>query len=107
MPRKGIGSKSANTVPSADMAELRAALGAALSKTRIETWPSVEWTRLALACASKGYTLVVSPQMGGRGVRVSIPVGQGRLPIEAMTDQELLEGIRALILAVEKLPANE
>lgn len=107
MPRAKKGSTGNGSISVADLAELQAALASTLPKMAITAWPSAEWTRLALACMAKGYTVVISPQLDGRAVRVSVPVGTGRLVVTAQSDQELVENLRALTLQVEKLPPKD
>lgn len=107
MPR-ARSSQNVNGGPSAaDIAELRAAVAQTLSKVRVEVWPGDDWQRLVFAAIRKGYSVSISPQMGGRGVKISILVDRGRIPMEAMTNTELEEGVRALILAVDKLPVKD
>lgn len=94
-----------NTGPSsADLDELQAALAAQLHRVTITAWPLEEWARLTFAAHSRGYSLVISPQMDGGAVRISVPVGTKRLAVTAANDEQLLEAVRALILSVEKLP---
>jgi len=107
MPRAKKGTTSNGSITSDELAELQAALASTLPKMAITTWPGVEWTRLALDCMASGYTVVISPQLDGRAVRVSVPVGTGRLVITAQNDQELVENLRALTLQVAKLPRKD
>lgn len=107
MPRAKRTNGPGSAFTSADLAELQAALGGTLPKVAVTTFPHAEWTALALACFAKGYTVVLSPQLDGRAVRISVPVGTGRLALTAGNDQELLEAIRSLTLGVAKLPAKD
>lgn len=93
-------------VTDADLAELQTALAGTLSAVAVQQFPPDDWANLALACVVQGYTLVVSPQMDGRAVRLSVPVGTKRLALTAGNDRELAEAVRALTLAVRKLPRN-
>lgn len=107
MPRARKPSASANSVSSSDLAEFQAALAGTLQATRVNTFPAGDLAALAQTCVDAGYTLVISPQMDGRAVRLSVPVGTDRLAIVAGTDQELEEATRALILLVRKLPRKQ
>lgn len=107
MPRAKKGTSTNGTISAEDLAELQNALAGTLPKVAITSWPQDVWTRLALDCMVAGYTLVVSPQLDGRAVRVSVPVGTGRLVITAQNDLELVENLRALTLQVAKLPRKD
>lgn len=89
-----------------DFQELQAALAGTLSKVAVSEFPPAEWALLALRCIRKGYTLSLSPQVDGRAVRLRIPIGQKPLEITAGNDQELVEAVRAMLMAVEKLPTR-
>jgi hypothetical protein len=104
VPRAKKSSTAGTGVSAADMAEFRAALAGTLSQVAVSAFPPADWASLTIACLRQGYTLVVSPQLDGRAVRLSVPVGTDRLAITASTDQELLEAIRKMELLVRKLP---
>lgn len=105
--KRSSGGRDDGRVPAADLAELQAALAATLRSHSVGSFPHDDWASLAICCLHAGVTLVVSPQMDGRAVRLSVPIGTKRLSITAGTDIELEEGIRALILAVRKLPPQQ
>ena len=107
MPRRSVGSKSANGTTSADISELQAALAATLPKVAITAFPGDVWQELVFACMSCNLSVIISPQMDGRALRVSIPVGNKRLAVVAGNDQELLESLRALLLAVRKIQSTQ
>lgn len=83
---------------------MQSALAGTLPKVAVTAWPANEWSALALEVVSRGYVVTVSPQMDGRAVKISVPVGTGRLTVTASNDQELLESLRALLLQVRRLP---
>lgn len=108
MPRKKLHNPTdpaANFTP-ADLAEMQAALAGTLPKVAVTAWPGEAWSALALEVVSRGYVVTVSPQMDGRAVKISVPVGTGRLTVTASNDQELLEAVRALTLQVRRLPVR-
>lgn len=94
------------TVTATDLAEMQAALAGTLPKMAVTTWPHAEWSALALEVVARGYVVTISPQMDGRAVKVSVPVGTGRLTVTANNDEELVESLRALLLQIRKLPVR-
>lgn len=94
------------TVTAADLAEMQAALAGTLPKMAVTAWPHAEWSALALEVVARGYVVTVSPQMDGRAVKMSVPVGTGRLTVTANNDEELVESLRALLLQVRRLPVR-
>lgn len=106
MPRAKQSSDRANGVSAADLEEMQAALAANLPKMAVTAWPAVEWTAFALEVVARGYVATISPQLDGRAVKISVPVGTGRLTVTANNDQELIEQLRALLLQVKRLPVR-
>lgn len=108
MPRAKSGrtSNGADGVSAADLEEMQTALAGVLPTMAVTAWPEAEWSALAVEVVGRGYVVTVSPQMDGRAVKVSVPVGTGRLTVTAGNDRELLEALRALLLQVRRLPAR-
>lgn len=105
MPRARSQKNTAGVPTAAEFAELKASLAETLQSARVTALPPAEWAELTWTVLQAGRTLVVSPQMEGRAVRLSVPVGTDRLAVTASTDGELLEAMRKLILLVRKLPS--
>ncbi len=107
MPRRSAVSK-ANTGPSAeDLAEFRAAMGSLLPSGGPPALPSGNWARLTALVVERGYTLVVSPALGGRAYRVALPMGDKRVEVyisDASTAEQI---VSQLLLAVQSLPVRE
>lgn len=108
MPRakNARATNGAETVTASDLAEMQAALAGTLPKMAVTTWPHAEWSALALEVVARGYVVTISPQMDGRAVKMSVPVGTGRLTVTANNDEELVESLRALLLQVRRLPVR-
>ena len=103
MPRPNAAKRSEHLPTPAQLAELQAALAETLSTVAVDAFPGEELAALAIECVKRGYTLVVSPQMDGRAVRISVPVGAKRLGGTAMNNEEVLAVCRGLLLAVRKM----
>lgn len=91
----------------ADLADFEAAMAGLLQTVGLPELPEAVWAQLCKEAASRGYTLTISPAMGGRAYRIAVPMGTKRAEIylSASDDAEAL--VRGLILAVRKLPVRE
>lgn len=107
MPRAKGRSYSDNGPSAADLAEFESALGTVLQTVGLPELPPAVWSSLTKEAASRGYTLTVSPAMGGRAYRIGLPMGTRRVEVylSATDDAEAL--LRGLILAVRKLPVRD
>lgn len=107
MPR-GKRPTYADSGPSAaDLADFEAALAGLLQANgRLKLPPDV-WAQLGEEATARGYTLVLSPSMGGRAYRISVPMGAKRAEVYLSSSDDAEALIRGLILAVRKLPVRD
>jgi hypothetical protein len=89
------------------MAAFRAAMGPLLSTVDAPALPAANWARLTSLVVSRGYTLVVSPALGGRAYRISIPLGDRRVEVYAGDSDGIVQVIDSLLIAVQSLPVRE
>ncbi len=107
MPRKRTPSTGNGGVTDDDMAAFRAAMGPLLSSSGPPALPPANWARLAALVVSRGYTLVISPALGGRAYRISIPLGDRRVEVYSGDDDSIVQVIDGLLIAVQSLPVRE
>ncbi len=107
MPRKRAVSNGSGGVSDDDMAAFRAAMGPLLSSVGPPELPPANWSRLTTLVVSRGYTLVVSPALGGRAYRISIPLGDRRVEVYAGDNDSITQVIDGLLIAVQSLPVRE
>ncbi len=107
MPRKRTQSTGSGGVSDEDMAAFRAAMGPLLSPMGPPELPAGNWARLAGLVVSRGYTLVISPALGGRAYRISIPLGDRRVEVYAGDNDSIVQVIDGLLIAVQSLPVRE
>ncbi len=107
MPRKRTQSAGTGGISDEDMAAFRAAMGPLLSAPGPPQLPAGNFARLAGLVVSRGYTLVVSPALGGRAYRISIPLGDRRVEVYAGDDDTVAMVIDNLLIAVQSLPTRE
>jgi hypothetical protein len=107
VPRAKRTTYASNGPTAEDLADFESALAGLLQTVGLPELPEAVWAQLGKEAASRGYTLTLSPAMGGRAYRIAVPVGAKRAEIylSATDDAEAL--IRGLILAVRKLPVRE
>jgi hypothetical protein len=51
--------------------------------------------------------LVISPALGGRAYRISIPLGDRRVEVYSGDDDSIVQVIDGLLIAVQSLPVRE
>lgn len=106
MPR-GKSTRYADNGPSAeDLAEFETAMAGLLQTIGLPTLPEKVWAQLGQEAATRGYTLTLSPAMGGRAYRIAVPMGTKRAEIYLSSTDDAEALIRGLILAVRKLPVR-
>lgn len=106
MPRAKA-SRYNDTGPTADdLAEFEAALGGLLQTVGLPEFPPDVWAQLTKEAVSRGYTLTISPAMGGRSYRVGLPMGTKRVEVFLSSSDDIEKLLRGLILAVRKLPTR-
>lgn len=107
MPR-GKSTRYNDTGPSAaDLEEFEAALAGLLQTVGLPDLPEKVWSQLGKEAATRGYTLVLSPAMGGRAYRIGVPMGSRRVEVYLSANDDAEALIRGLILAVRKLPTRD
>jgi hypothetical protein len=91
----------------ADLAEFESALAGLLQTVGLPDLPPAVWAQLGKEAATRGYTLTLSPSMGGRAYRIGVPMGTRRVEVylSASDDSEAL--LRGLLLAIRKLPVRD
>ncbi len=107
MPRRKAASGNHGGVSDDDMAAFRAAMGPLLSTVGPPELPPGNWARLAALVVSRGYTLVISPALGGRAYRISIPLGDRRVEVYAGDNDSIAQVVDGLLIAVQSLPVRE
>ncbi len=107
MPRRKSASTGTGGISDEDMAAFRTAMGPLLSPVGPPELPAGNWARLAGMVVSRGYTLVISPALGGRAYRISIPLGDRRVEVYAGDSDSIVQVIDSLLIAVQSLPVRE
>lgn len=107
MPRKRPPAQAAGGPSDDDMAAFRAAMGPLLQVGGPPPLPSANWARLTALVCEKGYTLVISPALGGRAYKIAIPLGEKRIDVFASDKDTAEQIVDALLLAVQHLPQRE
>jgi hypothetical protein len=107
MPRAKKPGYNDNGPSAADLAEFEAALAGLLQDQRLPALPEKVWAQLGQEAASRGYTLTLSPAMGGRAYRIGVPMGTKRVELYLSANDDAEALIRGLILAVRKLPTRD
>lgn len=107
MPRAKRTAYADNGPTADDLAAFEAAMAGLLQTVGLPELPEAVWAQLGKEAASRGYTLVLSPAMGGRAYRVSVPMGTKRAEIYLSSSDDAEALIRGLILAVRKLPVRD
>lgn len=108
MPRARKPAGNGNVGPSDDdMAAFRAAMGPLLSTGGAPALPAANWARLTALVVEKGYTLVISPALGGRAYKIAIPLGEKRIDVFASDKDTAEQIVDALLIAVQHLPQRE
>lgn len=106
MPRAKSPRYNDNGPSAADLAEFEATLGGLLQTVGLPEFPPDVWAALTKEAVSRGYTLTISPAMGGRSYRVGLPMGTKRVEIFLSSSDDIEAMLRGLILAVRKLPVR-
>ena len=107
MPRGKRPSYSDNGPTAEDLAEFETAMAGLLQTVGLPDLPENVWAQLGREAASRGYTLTLSPAMGGRAYRIAVPMGAKRAEIYLSSSDDAEALIRGLILAVRKLPIRD
>lgn len=107
MPRAKSRSYSDNGPSAEDLAEFETAMAGLLQTVGLPELPPAVWSQLTKEAASRGYTLTVSPAMGGRAYRIGVPMGARRVEVFLSSTDDIEALLRGLILAVRKLPTRD
>jgi hypothetical protein len=89
-----------------DLAEFETAMAGLLQSVGLPEFPPDVWAQLTKEAVSRGYTLTVSPALGGRAYRVGLPMGTKRVEVYLSSNDDIAALLRGLILAVRKLPTR-
>lgn len=106
MPRKRQSSYNDSGPSAEDLAEFEAALAGLLQTVGLPDLPQDVWAQLGKEAATRGYTLVLSPAMGGRAYRIGVPMGTRRVEVYLSATDNAEALLRGLLLAVRKLPVR-
>lgn len=107
MPRARKPTYADNGPTAEDLAEFETAMAGLLQTVGLPDLPETVWAQLGKEAAQRGYTLVLSPSMGGRAYRISVPMGSKRAEVYLSSSDDAEALIRGLILAVRKLPVRD
>jgi hypothetical protein len=106
VPRARSKAYSDNGPSAADLEEFEAALAGVLQTVGLPDLPESVWAQLGKEAAQRGYTLVLSPAMGGRAYRIGVPMGARRVEVYLSATDNAEALLRGLLLAVRKLPTR-
>lgn len=106
MPRrKNPGSFGAGPTAE-DLEQFEAALAGLLQTAVLQELPGDTLARLAHLCVSRGYSLSISPSLGGRAYRLRVPFADKALEVYLSDTDNLRQLLDGLLLAVGKLPVR-
>lgn len=106
MPRAKTTRYADNGPSAADLAEFEAAMDGLLQSVGLPQLPPDVWAQITQEAVSRGYTVTVSPALGGRAYRVGLPMGTKRVEVYLSSTDDISALLRGLILAVRKLPVR-
>jgi hypothetical protein len=106
MPRgKRPGSYSNGPTPE-DLAQFESALATLVQTAQLRPLPGDVFARLAHEAVKRGYSLSVSPSLGGRAYRLRVPFGEKALEIFVSDTDNVDQLLTGLLAAVGKLPTR-
>jgi hypothetical protein len=106
MPR-GKSSRYSQSGPSeADLVEFESALASLLQTAQLLPLPGDVWARLTHETIRRGYSLSVSPSLGGRAYRLRVPFGERALEIYISDTDNVEQLLTGMLAAVGKLPTR-
>lgn len=89
-----------------DLAAFEAALAGLLQTAVLQELPGDTLARLAHLCVSRGYSLSISPSLGGRAYRLRVPFAERSLEIYLSDTDNVRQLLDGLLIAVGKLPTR-
>lgn len=107
MPRAKRPTYADNGPSAADLADFETALAGLLQANSRPKLPADVWAQLGEEATARGYTLTLSPSLGGRAYRIAVPMGAKRAEVYLSSGDDAEALIRGLILAVRKLPVRD
>lgn len=90
-----------------DLAAFRSAMAPLISQVGPPPLPSGAWARLTALVIAKGYTLVVSPTLGGQAYKIALPMGEKRVEVYVQDTANGEKIVDQLLLAVQALPSRQ
>ena len=105
MPRGRNTQYSDNGPSDEDLVEFAKLLGGTLDDATALEWPATDHARLVERVTNLGYAMRIAPVDGGRARAVTLYLsGDRKVERRAGDAQKLLEELRLLYLAAERLP---
>jgi hypothetical protein len=89
-----------------DLAQFEAALAGMLQTAVLQELPGDILARLVHLCASRGYSLTISPSLGGRAYRLRVPFAEKALEVYLSDTDNVRQLLDSLLLAVGRLPTR-
>jgi hypothetical protein len=106
VPRAKRPSSYGNGPTAEDLAQFEAALAGMLQTAQLQELPGDLWARLTHETVRRGYSLAISPSLGGRAYRLRVPFGEKALELYLSDTDNVEQLLRGMLAAVGKLPTR-
>ena len=106
MPRAKSSRYSQSGPSDADLLEFESALASLLQTAQLLPLPGDLFARLTHEAVKRGYSLSISPSLGGRAYRLRVPFGDRALEVYVSDTDNVDQLLTGLLAAVGKLPTR-
>jgi hypothetical protein len=106
VPRAKRPSGYSNGPTAEDLEQFEAALAGMLQTAQLQVLPGDTLARLHHEVCRRGYSLNVSPSLGGRAYRLRVPFGEKALELYLSDTDNVEQLLLGMLAAVGKLPTR-